>query len=45
MGTSKNSFLGRIASLRGARNPHVRTSTFRLLRAARLALDPDKVNF
>jgi hypothetical protein len=39
---SINSLFGRIASLRGARNPHVPERTFRLLRAARLALHPEK---
>ena len=45
MGISKNSLLGRIVSLLGARNLHVPKRTFRLLRAARLTLHPDKVNF
>ena len=44
-GTPINPFFGRIASLCGARNPHVPVSTFRLLRAARLALHPEKPNF
>jgi hypothetical protein len=37
-----NSLFGRIASLLCARNPHVPLSTFRLLRASRLALHPEK---
>jgi hypothetical protein len=40
--TPVNPLIGRIASLCGARNPHVPGRTFRLLRAARLALHPEK---
>ena len=36
----KNLIFGRIAALRGARNPHVLNCTFRFLRAACLALHP-----
>jgi hypothetical protein len=39
------SLLGRIALMRGARNLHVLTCTFGLLRAARLVLHPEQVNF
>ena len=45
MGTPINPFFGRIASLRGARNPHVPGRTFRLLCAARLALQPENSDF
>jgi len=38
-------FMGRIALLRGARNPHVPGRTLRLLRAARLTLHPQKSDF
>ena len=41
-GTSKNSFVGRIVSLRCAHNPDVPGRTFRLLRAPRLTLHPQK---
>ncbi len=40
VGTSNNSFVGRIALSRGARNPHVPERTFRLLRSGLLALHP-----
>ena len=42
---SKNSFVERIVSLRSARNPHVPGRTFRLLRAPRLTLHPQKCIF
>ena len=45
MGTSKNSFVGRIVSLHRARNPHVPGRTLRLLRALRLTLHPQKQIF
>ena len=41
-GTSNNSFVGRIVSSRGARNPHVPGRTFRLLRSGLLTLHPQK---
>ena len=39
---AKNSFVGRIMSLHRARNPHVSGRTYRLLRALRLTLHPQK---
>ena len=42
MGTSNNSFVVRIVSSRGARNPHVSERTFRLLRSGLLTLHPQK---
>ena len=45
MGTPKNSFVGRIALSRGARNPHVRGRTLRLLRSGLLALHSQKGSF
>ena len=42
-GISKNCVVGRIAWLRGARNPHVPGRTLRLLRAPRLTLHPPNV--
>ena len=41
-GTSINSFVRRIVSSRGARNPHVPGRTFRLLRSGLLTLHPQK---
>ena len=41
-GNSINPLFGRIASLWGARNPHVPGRTFRSLRAPRLALHPEQ---
>lgn len=40
MDTPIKSFSRRIAALRGARNPHVLTHTFRFLCFVRLALHP-----
>jgi len=45
MNTSPNSFFGRIAALRGARNLAYLQDMSRLLRSVRLALHPEILNF
>ena len=42
---NKNKIFRRIATLRGAQNPHVQPRTLRFLRAARLALQPKDLIF
>ena len=41
-GVTKNTFVGRMVSLHRARNPYLPGRTFRLLRALRLTLHPQK---
>jgi hypothetical protein len=45
METSSNPFFGRIAALRGARSLAYQRGMSRSLRALRLALHPEKLNY